>query len=289
MSLAGKVVLITGAARGMGREHVKGFLAAGAKVVAADLQWAPSGVSGDDSDFRTELEANPDVLVQTMDLSLDSHVTAAYEATIERFGTVDVILNNAGLRQRNLYPPSGASWTIETNVSEWQRMFDTHVFGVLRVIKAFSQPMIANRRGSIINIGSGGWDGSNPTTREQPYKAAKAALASMTFYLADELRQHNVAANLLVPGHTRSTGSDEQEVGRAEIHAQAHPGEEFLRVRLRPDHVVPAALHLAAQDASTLTGQQITAIDWNEQNGLGGRETWSYEPDVDAARAAGRL
>ena len=284
MSVEGKVVLITGAARGMGREHVKGFLNAGAKVVAADLSWAPTGVSNDDSDFREELEANPDVLVQTMDLSLDSHIQLTYQATIERFGTVDVILNNAGLRQRNLYPPSGASWTIETSVSEWQRMYDTHVFGALRVIKLFVQPMLANRHGSIINIGSGNWDGSNPSSREQPYKSAKAALANMTFYLADELRRHNIAANLLVPGHTRSTGSDEQEAGRAEIHAQEHPGEGFLRVRLRADHVVPPALFLAAQDASTFTGREVMAIDWNEQNGLGGREAWSYEADLAAAK-----
>ncbi len=288
MSIEGKVVLITGAARGMGREHVRGFLEAGAKVVAADLSWSPTGVSSDDSDFREELEANSNVLVQTMDLSLDSHVKLAYEATMARFGTVDVILNNAGLRQRNLYPPSGATWTIDTDVSEWQRMYDTHVFGVLRVIKAFVQPMLANRKGSIINIGSGGWDGSNPSTREQPYKSAKAAVCNMTFYLADELKQHNIAANILTPGHTRSTGSDEQEAGRAEIHAQEHPGEEFLRVRLRPDHVVPGALFLADQDASTFTGHEIVAIEWNQQNGLGGREAWSYGPDLEAARAAGR-
>lgn len=288
MTLEGKVVLITGAARGMGREHVRGFLQAGAKVVAADIAWAPSGVSNDDSDFREELEAHPDVLVQTMDVSLDSHIKLAYEATMARFGTVDVILNNGGLRQRNLYPPSGATWTIETSVSEWQRMYDTHVFGALRVIKEFIQPMLTNRRGSIINIGSGNWDGTNPSSREQPYKSAKAALANMTFYLADELRQHNVAANLLVPGHTRSTGSDEQEAGRAAIHAEHHPGEAFLRVRLRPEHVVPAALFLAEQDASTFTGREVLAIEWNEQNGLGGRETWSYGPDVEAAKAAGR-
>jgi NAD(P)-dependent dehydrogenase (short-subunit alcohol dehydrogenase family) len=270
----------------MGREHVRGFLQVGAKVVAADLAWAPSGVSSDDSDFRAEIEDNPNVLVQTMDLSLDSHVTAAYNAAIERFGTIDVILNNAGLRQRNLYPPSGASWTWETDVSEWQRMYDTHVFGGLRVIKAFIRPMLEKRKGSIISIGSGGWDGSNPSTREQPYKSAKAAVANMTFYLADELRQHNIAANLLVPGHTRSTGSDEQEAGRAEIYQREHPGEGFLRVRLRPDHVVPAAIFLAGQDATGVTGQQIVALEWNQENGLGGREAWSYEPDLEAARAA---
>ena len=82
MSVEGKVVLITGAARGMGREHVRGFLKAGAKVVAADISWAPSGVSSDDYEFNEELAGNDDVLVVSMDVTLDSHVNAAYEAAI---------------------------------------------------------------------------------------------------------------------------------------------------------------------------------------------------------------
>jgi NAD(P)-dependent dehydrogenase (short-subunit alcohol dehydrogenase family) len=290
MSVEGRVVLITGAARGMGREHVRGFLKAGAKVVAADLSWVPSGVSGDDYDFAAELADNPNALVETMDLTLESHVQRVYESAMRRFGTIDAIVNNGGLRQRDLYPPSGASWTLETDVSEWQRMFDTHVFGVLRVIKAFSRPMLEKGRGSIVNIGSSNWGGQGPSSREMPYKAAKGALATMTFYLAYELEPRNIAVNLLVPGHTRSTGSDEQERGRSEIHAREHPDAgPLVRLRVKPDHVVPAAMHLAGQDASTMTGQEVIALRWNADNGLGGIETWGYEPDVAVAKAAGRL
>ena len=122
MSVEGKVVLITGAARGMGREHVRGFLRAGAKVIAADVSWAPRGVSGDDEDFEAELAGNDSVLVETMDVTLESHVQRVFELAMRWFGRVDAIVNNAGLRQRDLYPPSGASWTVETDVSEWQRM-----------------------------------------------------------------------------------------------------------------------------------------------------------------------
>ena len=290
MSLDGKVVLITGAARGMGREHVRGFLRNGARVIAADLSWAPSGVSGDDVEFQKELADNPNALIETMDLTIDSHVKRAFDAAMRRFGTIDVILNNGGLRQRDLYPPSGAITVMETETGDWQRMLDTHVLGALRVIKTFGAPMLEKRSGSIINIGSGGWGGQNPATREQPYKAAKAALASLTFYLADELRHLNIAANLLLPGHTRSTGSDEQEHGRREIHAREHPDDgPLLRIRWRPDHVVPAALFLAEQDASGVTGREISAVQWNADNGLGGIEEWGHPPDLEAAKAAGRL
>jgi NAD(P)-dependent dehydrogenase (short-subunit alcohol dehydrogenase family) len=290
MSLEGKVVFITGAARGMGREYVRGFLKEGAKVAAADISWAPSGVSNDDIDFADELSGNDDALVIDTDLTIDSHVKRAYQATIARFGTVDVVINNAGLRQRNLYPPSGAITVLETEIGDWQRMMDTHLYGAIRVIKLFSQPLLEKQRGSIINVGSGGSMGQNPATREQPYKAAKAALISMSMYLAHELKPHNVAVNVLLPGGTRSTGSDEQHAGRAALNARLGEGEmSWTGVRLNPDHVVPLALHLAQQDAATLTGQELSALRWNEANGQGGIEVWGYAPDVERARAAGTL
>jgi NAD(P)-dependent dehydrogenase (short-subunit alcohol dehydrogenase family) len=289
MSVNGLVVVITGAARGMGREYVRGFLREGAKVVAIDVSWAPTGVSNDDEDFAAELAANPDALVLTTDLTIDTHVKRAFEATMQRFGTVDVLINNAGLRQRNLYPPSGAITVLETEVGDWQRMIDTHVYGALRMIKAFSAPMIEKGRGSIINVGSGGSLGQNPATMEQPYKAAKAALISLSMYLAHEIKPHNVAVNVLLPGGTRSTGSDEQQAGRNALRQSKGEEMSWTGLRVNADHVVPLALHLADQDASTLTGEIIAAMTWNQENGLGGIETWGYAPDVEAARAAGRL
>src|SRR5204863_6724368 len=125
MSLDGKVVLVTGAARGMGREYVRGFLEKGARVVAADVSWAPTGVSSDDEDFGVELRDNEDALVVQMDITSQAHVDRAYKEAMQRFGTIDVIVNNAGLRQRDLYlyPPHGFTTILETNVSDWQRMF----------------------------------------------------------------------------------------------------------------------------------------------------------------------
>src|SRR5215831_2976304 len=283
--VAGKVVLVTGAARGMGRAYVRGFLERGARVVATDRSWAPSGVSSDDVNFLAELSGRDDVLAEVMDIAIDSHVKRVFAAAMERFGTIDVVINNAGLRQRDLYPPHGSVTTLETQLGDWRKMFDTHVFGTLRVIKQFTLPMLAKRRGSLINVSSGGYNASRPDSREMPYQAAKGALVTMTLYLAHELKPHNIAANVLLPGHTRSTGSDEQEVLRREIRARtAAPGAPIRRsLRLNPDHVVPLALFLAAQDASGVTGQVIGALQWSEEHGLGGTERWSYAPDLEAA------
>lgn len=281
MALNGKVVLITGAARGMGREYVRGFLREGAKVIATDMSWEPTGVSNDDFRFQDEIGNNPNVLTEIMDISIDSHVKRVYAAAMNKFGTVDVVINNAGTRMRDLYPPHGSVTTLETEVGDWQTTFDTHVFGSLRVVKAFSQPMLEKKRGSIISVSSGGFDASRANSREMPYQAAKAALVTMTLYLANELKDTNIAANVLLPGHTASTGTDEQEAIRSAMRAKmAAPGQQVWRpMRVTAAHVVPLALFLADQDGSGVTGQTISATKWNEENGFGGIDEWVYDAD----------
>jgi NAD(P)-dependent dehydrogenase (short-subunit alcohol dehydrogenase family) len=285
MAVNDKVVLVTGGARGMGREYVRGFLREGAKVIATDLSWAPSGFSSDDTPFLDEIRGNQNVLAEVMDITVDSHVRRVYAAAMERFGTVDVIINNAGMRQRDLYPPHGSVTTLETEVGDWQRLFDTHVFGTLRVVKQFVQPMLEKRRGSIISVASNGYNASRPDGREMPYQSAKAALVTMTLYLGRELKPHNIAANVILPGHTRSTGSDEQEKLRGEQRARAAaPGASVFRpLRVNPDHVVPLALFLAEQGAEGVTEQVISALPWNEEHGFGGVERWGYAEDLSAA------
>lgn len=288
MTVKGKVVLVTGAARGMGREYVKGFLKEGAKIIATDMSWSPSGASSDDIDFFDEIKGHPDVLADVMDVTIPSHIKRVYQAAMERFGTVDVMINNAGTRQRDLYPPHGLITILESDVGDWRKMFDTHVFGNLQVIQTFVQPMIEQKHGSIINICSGMIQNQTGTSGEGSYQPAKAALYTMTMYLAHELKPYNIAANVLLPGHTRTSGSDEQEEGRFEIRARLGQlrGPAVSR-RVRPDNVVPPALFLAEQDASGTTGELINALRWNQEHELGGFETWGYERDLEAMRAAG--
>ncbi len=285
MSVAGKVVLVTGGARGMGREYVRGFLKEGAKVVATDLSWEPTGASNDDFDFRDEIEGNPNILTDIMDITIDSHVKRVYKAAIERFGTIDVIINNAGTRMRDLYPPHGSITTLETEVGDWQKTFDTHVFGSLRVIKEFTKPMIEKQGGSIISVASSGFDASRANSKEMPYQAAKAALVTMTLYLANELKPHNIAANVLLPAHTATTGSDEQEALRATMRARAAAAGQptFRPMRALPAHVVPLALFYAEQDAEGVSGQVLNAMKWSEEHGFGGPKDWVYPADKDDA------
>ena len=276
--LAGRVVAITGAARGMGRAYTRAFLAEGAKVVAIDASWEPTGFSGDrDDTFRRELESrSDDVLVVTTDVTNDAHLDATFDATIRKWGTVDVLINNAAMRQRNLFPPSGRTTTLETNDSDWERMFAVNVFGALKVTRRFIRPMLDNQRGSVIStISSGALHHSHggaymalrPNSREMPYQSTKAALMTMMFYLADEVKDQNVAVNIIVPGHTRTTGFDEQNLARREMGMASRNAP----APLKPEHLVPLALFLAKQEASAgVTGKCFDAVTWNIEHGVGG-------------------
>jgi NAD(P)-dependent dehydrogenase (short-subunit alcohol dehydrogenase family) len=280
--LRGRVVAITGAARGMGRAYTRAFLAEGARVVAMDASWEPTGFSGDrDDEFRRELLSRPaDVIVATTDVTNDAQIDATYEATLEKWGSVDVLMNNAAMRQRNLFPPTGRTTTLETRDSDWERMFAVNVFGALKVTRRFVRPMLEKRRGSIIStISSGALHHSHggaymalrPNSREMPYQSTKAALLTMMFYLADEVKEQNIAVNIIVPGHTRTTGFDEQNLARRETGLASSNAP----APLLPEHLVPLALFLAKQDASSgLTGKCFDAVTWNIEHGVGGSKIW---------------
>jgi NAD(P)-dependent dehydrogenase (short-subunit alcohol dehydrogenase family) len=99
--------------------------------------------------------------------------------------------------------------------------------------------------------------------------SSKAALANMTLYLADEIKEYNIAGNVVVPGHTRTTGFEEQNRARLARGAALGPRP------MVPEHIVPIVLHLAKQDASTITGNIFDVMTWNIEHGLGGPEKWA--------------
>jgi NAD(P)-dependent dehydrogenase (short-subunit alcohol dehydrogenase family) len=279
--LAGRVVVITGGARGIGRAYTLAFLKAGAKVVSTDRSW--DGVEAIDPALAA---VGANLMTADMDVTDDAAIDGVFARTIERFGTVDALLNNAALRQRELFPPAGRTTTLATTDADWQKSFAVNIFGALKVTRRFIRPMIEQKRGSIINTVSSGIVNSSaggaytalrPNSQEMPYQSSKAALATMSFYLADEVRKDNVAVNIMIPGHTRTTGFDEQNIARMKAGAtQSGP------LPLVPEHMVPLALHLAAQDAKALTGKMFDVVTWNEEHGLGNIDAWrdtsfSYE------------
>ena len=269
-ALQGRVVVITGAARGMGKAYAEGFLASGAKVVAMDKSW-----SGSD-ELRAKVE-DAGSLALEVDVSNGAQVDAAYQTTMEKFGTVDVLINNAALVTPSL-TPTGKRTLLETTDEDWDLMLGVNLLGTLRMIRRFIQPMLEKKSGSIINVVSsgilnfsrgGGFTALRPWSQEMPYQATKAAVAAMSFYLAEEVKQDNVAVNILIPGHSRGAWFD--GTMRARMAVGIHPGIPPVV----PEHIVPIAQYLACQDGHGVTGKMFPVMDWNEEHGLGGYEKWA--------------
>lgn len=281
----GRVVLVTGGARGIGRTMVEGLLAAGAKVVAADKSW-----DGAD-EFRATLEKSGCGLAVSMDVSDDAQLDAAVASMTERFGGADVLVNNAALVSETLFAPMGHVPTLETKDEDWERMFRVNVFGVVKAIRRFIRPMLEKRRGSIVNVVSsgilpisqgGGYFGLRPWTVEMPYQATKAAVTALTFYLAEEVRGQGVAVNAIMPGHTRASWFD------ATARAYEKQGMVYFLRPVVAEHVVPISLFLAAQDGRGVTGRLYSVPEWNYDHGYGDYAAWQdheLPPDMEAMYA----
>jgi 1,1a-dihydroxy-1-hydro-9-fluorenone dehydrogenase len=269
----------------MGRAHAEGFLAAGANVVALDVSWKGAEA------FRAELDANPNALALDMDITNDAQIDKGYEATLAKFGTTDILVNNAALL--NLGGDRPQAKTLDTLDEDWTRIFGVNVFGTLKVTRRFIKPMIEKKRGSVINVVSsgvvhfahgGGFVALRPNSREMPYMSSKAAVVTMGFYLADEMKADNVAVNGIMPGH--STHGLFVERARARM---AQGGLPSFRP-VKPQHAVPIVQFLATQDGSGVTGKLFDVVQWNQEHGLGRYEDWEdHDFPADIEEAFGKV
>jgi NAD(P)-dependent dehydrogenase (short-subunit alcohol dehydrogenase family) len=273
-SLSELVVVITGAARGIGNAAAERFLAEGARVVALDRSWDGAEAAA------TAMEGTGRALVTTADITDPDSVAASYAQTLDRFGQVDVLINNAACRQRYLFPPDGLATVLETTEADWNAMLGVNVLGSLNVTRKFVVPMLERGRGSIIVVGTRGsalkqvapgiWRGRHPESRNQPYDASKAALCSWSLYLAAELKDQGVAVNVVFPGPTFTTGSAEIAAGRRRSGIDEPP-------YLRPEHLTPLLTHLAGQTSAGETGLVIDSLQWNRDHGFGDVDQWWHQ------------
>jgi 1,1a-dihydroxy-1-hydro-9-fluorenone dehydrogenase len=273
--LSGLVVVITGAARGIGLAAAGQFLAGGARVVALDRSWDGAEAAA------AAMEGTGRALVTTAEITDRDSVAASCSQALARFGQVDALINNAAARQRYLFPPDGLATVLETTDEQWNAMLGVNVLGTLTATRSFVGPMLERGRGSVVVVGTGGivlqpvaegvWRGRHPGLRNQPYEASKAAVCSMSLFLAEELRDRGVAVNVVFPGPTFTTGSAEIAAGRRRIGIDEQP-------YLRPEHLAPVLMHLAGQTSAGETGLVIDALRWNRDHGLGDVSEWRYRP-----------
>ena len=258
--LDGKVVIVTGAGRGLGRAMTLGLLDAGAKVSAVEID-APSleelrGLAEDRG-------ADERILDIAGDVTHDTAAPKIVRATTDRFGRVDVLVNNAGISTgliRGGEQITGKLW--ETTPEEFRRVIEVNVIAAFLMTRAVLPPMLAQRWGRIINVTTS----MDTMWRNlmQPYGGSKAANEAMISALAMDLEGTGVTANVLVPGGAVDTRL---------VPLRMAPDRSVLIV---PEVMVPPLLWLCSSDSDGVNGQRVIGMRWDTK-----------APPAEAAKGAG--
>lgn len=241
--LEGKVAIVTGAGRGIGRGEALALGSEGAKVVVNDLGGAADG-SGASTSPAQEVVAEINKLGGEAVANYDSVATQQggqniIKTAIDTFGKVDILVNNAGiLRDRMLFNMTEEDWDIVLKV---------HLYGHFHTIRAVSPLFRQQRYGRIINTASVA--GLNATTYGQAnYGAAKEGIVGLTRKVARDMGRYGVTCNCIRPNAgTRLTISDEMKKARPEAMARFE--------QMKPEGIAPLVVWLASDEASNVNGR----------------------------------
>jgi len=245
MRLGNKVAVITGAARGIGAAFALGFAEEGAKIVVADLS------DGSDTVRKVEKAGSEALFVQT-DVSKEEQCVSMARKGFERFGGIDILINNAAVFADLVLRPF-----TEISSEEFKRVVEINTSGLFHCIKAVF-PYMKTKGGKIINMSSASILEGVPGMPH--YVASKGAVMAMTRSMARELGDFKINVNTIAPGFTHSEGGDKFDRSKA----LPLPPLEELQLQNRcikraavPEDLVGTALFLATDDSAFITGQMI--------------------------------
>jgi 3-oxoacyl-[acyl-carrier protein] reductase len=239
LRLTGRVAIVTGAARGIGKAIAAAFVAEGARVMIADRDI--------DTAWRTAagIDASGEVVqAHATDVTDAGAVERMVEATLARFGAIDILVNNAGLLN--------ASPLAEMPVEVWDEMIAVHLRGMFLCSRFAVPRMIAQGRGAIINMaGSFGVSGAANFSH---LSAAKAGMIGFTQALARELGPKGIRVNAIAPAIIQT----ELAAGMSDEAIRTTVATYPLRRAGTVEDVVPTAVFLASADAGYFTGQTLS-------------------------------
>jgi len=252
MKLSGKVAIVTGSSRGLGKAIAMGLAREGADVVIAARTETEGKLPGTIYKTAEEIQAlGYRAIPVKCDVTNEQSVSDMVHKALTEFGHIDILVNNAGVA----YPYSIA----ETPLKRWELVLRVNLTGAFLCTRAVIPEMIKQRRGSIINISSlaANLREGEPVFTGLAYGIAKAGLDRFTWGLAAELRQHNIAVNAIKP--TRVVDTE---------------GMRFVAVDVdktnwvSPKKMVKCAIFLATQDANGITGLVTTDEELSQRYSL---------------------
>ena len=240
---AGKVAVVTGAGRGMGRAVALRFGREGARVVVAEVN--PEHGAQVAVEIRA---AGGTAMAVTVDVSQTSDVSRLFAATVKELDTVDILVNNAGI--------AVARPILDYTEEEWERQMGVNVKGVFFCCQEAARLMIPRRQGKIVNFASTSAFVSS-SKPEVAYDTSKGAVRQMTVSIAAELAPHGVNVNAVAPGTTAT------EMTRSTLATEEGLAWQVARIPMgrvgQPDDIASAVLFLCSAEASYITGHTLVA------------------------------
>ncbi len=235
-SLKGKTALVTGAGRGIGQYVAVALAKAGANIAALSR-------SGMEDTVRLVREAGGKALEIRADVTRENEVDAAIVKTLEEFGSLDIVFNNAGICMHQT--------TLEATVAEFREVVDVNLTGIFIVARAAGRTMIDRKiRGSIINMASMSGSVVNIPQWQCSYNASKAGVIHLTRSLAAEWAEHGIRVNSISPGYVATPMSADVPQELKDAWMPLIP----LHRMCEPEELIPAILCLACDASGYTTG-----------------------------------
>jgi len=239
MLLDGKVAIITGASRGIGRAAAIELAKAGAKVV---VNYAGNRIAAEETQGIITAAGGEAIIFQA-DVATPDAVEALVKATLEAYGRIDILVNNAGITRDNLL--------MRMKEEDWDAVINTNLKGVFLCTKAVSRIMIKQKCGKIINMTS--VVGLMGNAGQANYAAAKAGVVGFTKSMAKELASRNITVNAIAPGFI---STDMTAVLTDQVKADLVKAIPLNRLGT-PEDVAAAVLFLSSDAANYITGQTL--------------------------------
>lgn len=251
--LDGRVAILTGGAKGIGRHYADRLAAEGASLMIADIADGKEVAAAIARDHGANSVAS-----SITDVSDEDAVRALVVRTIGRFGKIDILVNNAAL-----FAPLQESKCTEIDAATWDRVMAVNLRGPFLMVKHVVPHMSAQRYGKIINIGSGTAYRGVPWMLH--YVTSKGGIMAMTRALSRELGEHGIRVNTLAPGFTMSDTIIAENPGHVQTARDRAVASRALKRDEQPQDLLGALVFLASADSDFVTGQTI-AVDGGNVN-----------------------
>ncbi len=228
-------MIVTGAGNGIGLAYAEAFTAEGASVTIADIDLGAA---------RSATERLDGSLAVAVDVAVEAEVAAMVDAVVDRFGGVDVLVNNAGLHMGSY------NLTSTLPLGEWRRLFDVNLFGCMLCARHCRPSMVERGGGVILNQSS-----NSSYLGIGAYSISKLALNGLTLSLAQEYAPDNIRVVGIAPG---MVASDAVLARLEDVHKQAVLGGQLVERWGQAEDLTGMALLLCSDQASFVTGQTVT-------------------------------